>query len=86
MSSADAPKKKWVFYGKWALSPTIVGIGVLIFVILTGEKYAWTLWIGLPMLMVGLGYIFIINAIAAVISIGSSDGESDGEQGKEDAE
>ncbi len=76
-------KKKWVFYGKWALSPTIVGAAILTFEVVTGAKYApWLLWFAVPLLMIGLGYIFIINAIAAIITVGEV-GESEERNGEE---
>lgn len=82
-SSKTKTKKKWVFYGRWALIPTIVGILIVAFVIVTGGKYAtWTLWIAIPLLMIGLGYIFIINAIASLIAVGRT-GEPDEQQEKD---
>ncbi len=72
-----------MFYGKWALSPTIIGVAILTFEVVTGAKYApWLLWFAIPLLMIGLGYIFIINAIAAIISVGKV-GESNDSDEKE---
>jgi amino acid transporter len=85
MPPGKPAKKKWVFYGRWALIPTIIGVLILTFVIFTGERYAWTLWIALPLLMIGLGYIFVINAIASLIAIGKSGDESESEEEKRDA-
>jgi nicotinamide riboside transporter PnuC len=78
----DKPaKKEWVFYGRWALIPAVVGISIVAFVIVTEGAYAtWTLWIAIPMIMIGLGYIFIVNAIASLISVGQSDDQSEGEE------
>jgi len=81
-SAKSKTKKKWVFYGRWALVPAIIGILIVAFVIVTGGKYAtWTLWIAVPLLMIGLGYIFIINAIASLIAVGRT-GEPDEQQEK----
>jgi hypothetical protein len=76
-------KKKWVFYGRWALIPSIIGILIVAFVIVTEGKYAtWTLWIAVPLMMIGLGYIFIINAIASLIAVGRVE-EPDEQQEKD---
>jgi len=85
--SPDKPAKKgWVLHGRWALIPTVIGIVIVAFVMVTNAEYAtWTLWIAVPLLMIGLGYLFIINAIASLISIGHSEDEAEGEEGKKDA-
>jgi|GEM_PF-1700393 len=85
MSPERPPKRPWVFYGRWALIPTAIGIGILTFVIVAGDAFAWTLWIGLPLIMVGLGYIFVINTIAALIAIGRSDEEEERGEEKKNA-
>ena len=87
MQSAEPKtKKEWVFYGRWALVPTIIGIAILAFVIVTEGKYAtWTMWIAVPLLMIGLGYIFIINAIASLVAIDRA-GESEEQDEKGDGQ
>ena len=44
--------------------PAITGMLIVAFVIVTrGEYGAWLLWIAIPMLMLGLGYFFVANAV-----------------------
>lgn len=44
----------------------VFGILILVFVILSGERFSWLLWIGLPLLMIGLGYLFIVNTFESL--------------------
>jgi len=54
----------WFVRNRWALVPTITGMAIVAFVILTGGEHgAWLLWIAIPMLILGLGYFFLINAV-----------------------
>lgn len=51
-----------------------VGVVLIVFVAASGGEYgAWTMWIALPLLMIGLGYIFVINAIPVFLSYSSDD-------------
>jgi len=85
MNDDKQVKKKWVFYGRQGLVPTIMGISILVFVIVTGERYAWTMWIAVPMMMGGLGYIFIVNAIASFIAISHSGDPPESDEEKQNA-
>ncbi len=68
-SGSGQGKAPWYVRWRFGLSPVIVGVLILVFVILTGDRYAWTLWLAVPILMIGLGYIFIIAAIESFWSI-----------------
>ena len=62
----DTPPRlrKWYSGGLWALVFAAVGILIIAFMIATGAKYAtWLLWIAIPLLMISLGYFFVVNAI-----------------------
>lgn len=60
---------RWYVRNRWGLVPTITGILIVSFVAATrGEYGAWLLWIAIPMLMIGLGYFFVINAVRYFIS------------------
>jgi len=54
----------WYVRDRWGLVPTITGILIVAFVAATrGEYAAWLLWIAIPMLMIGLGYFVVVNAV-----------------------
>ena len=56
--------EKWHVRGRWAIVLVVIGALIIAFVIATnGEQGAWMLWIALPSLMIGLGYLFLVNAI-----------------------
>ena len=66
-SNSRKAKKKWYANGRWAFVLALIGILMLAFVILTqGNRAAWIMWIALPLLMVSLGYLFLVNAVKAV--------------------
>jgi hypothetical protein len=53
-----------------AFIPAIAGILIVSFVAATEGAYgAWMLWIAVPMLMISLGYIYLINALAGITAI-----------------
>ena len=68
-SEKPAPKSRWYVRLRWGLSPLVIGVLLLCFVIFTGEAYAWTLWIAVPFIMIGLGYIFVVSAVESIWSI-----------------
>ncbi len=42
----------------------LIGVLIVIFVAVTGGEYgAWLLWIAVPLLMISLGYFYLVNAI-----------------------
>lgn len=56
--------RKWYIRDFWALLVTVIGIVILSFVIVTGAKYVvWTLWIGVPFIMIGLAYFAIVSLL-----------------------
>lgn len=62
----EAPPRprKWYSAGRWALVFAAVGILIIAFIIATGAEYAtWLLWIAIPLMMISLGYFFVVNAI-----------------------
>ena len=62
-------KKKWYSRGRWAIVFSLIGVLIIVFVAATGGEYgAWTMWIAVPLLMLGLGYLFVINAIPVFLS------------------
>ena len=69
---SDKPeeKRKWYARGRWALVLAFIGILILSFVVATGGEYgAWTLWIAVPLLMISLGYLFLVNAVTSIWAI-----------------
>jgi hypothetical protein len=69
---SDKPeaKRKWEVRGRGAFIPAIAGILIVSFVAATEGAYgAWMLWIAVPMLMISLGYIYLINALAGITAI-----------------
>jgi hypothetical protein len=69
---SDKPeeRRKWYARGRWAFVLAIIGILILSFVAATRGRYvAWTLWIAVPMLMMSLGYLFLVNAVESIWSI-----------------
>ncbi len=60
---------KWYVRWRWGLVPAVFGVVILLFVIVTGFSHVWTLWIAVPLLMIGLGYLFVVNAIESLWAI-----------------
>lgn len=63
------PRKPW-FPRKWhtgdvcALAFLLIGLFIVLFVAATDGQYAtWTLWFAVPMIMLSLGYLFIVSAL-----------------------
>jgi len=64
-SDGSSTARKWYSNGRWALALAVVGILMIAIVAVTrGEHGAWTLWFAIPMLMISLGYFFVVNAVA----------------------
>jgi uncharacterized membrane protein HdeD (DUF308 family) len=59
-------KTRWYVRWRFGLVPLVFGILILVFVVLTGDTFSWMLWIGLPLLMIGLGYLFIVNTFESI--------------------
>lgn len=56
--------KKWIVRVRFGLVPTIFGGLIVAFVVATqGAHYAWLLWIAVPLLMIGLGYLYVVSAL-----------------------
>jgi hypothetical protein len=69
-SNKPEAKRKWNVRGRWAFIPAIVGILIVSFVAATRGAYgAWMLWIAVPLLMISLGYIYLVNALAGITAI-----------------
>jgi hypothetical protein len=69
---SDKPesKGKWNIRGRWAFIAAIAGILIVSFVAATRGAYgAWMLWIAVPLLMISLGYIYLIYALAGITAI-----------------
>ncbi len=54
-------KSRWYVRWRFGLVPLVFGIVILIVVVITGDRLSWMLWIALPLLMIGLGYLFLVN-------------------------
>ncbi len=48
---------------RFGLVPAVFGALIVAFVVATQGAYAWLLWIAVPLLMIGLGYLYIISAL-----------------------
>lgn len=82
---SDKPeaKRKWNVRGRRAFIPAIAGILIVSFVAATGGTYgAWMLWIAVPLLMISLGYIYLINALAGIIAIDAHNQQLREQEGK----
>lgn len=69
---SDKPeaKRKWNVRGRWAFITAVAGIVIVSFVAATRGTYgAWMLWIAVPLLMISLGYIYVIYALAGITAI-----------------
>jgi len=56
---------KWYSRGRWAWVFALIGILIVAFVAATrGEHGAWMLWMAIPLLMISLGYFYLVNALA----------------------
>ena len=57
-------RQKWYVRERWGLIPTFFGAAILSFVVATGvTRWAWMLWIAVPLLMIGLAYFYVVNAL-----------------------
>jgi amino acid transporter len=69
---ASEAARKWYSKGRWALLLAMVGALIVAFVIVTGATCAtWLLWIAVPLLMIGLGYIYLRHALPVFLDSGS---------------
>ena len=58
----------------------LIGVLILSYEVMTrGEHGAWMLWIAIPLLMISLGYFYVINAFPVFLDA-SADKPSDEEQ------
>jgi fatty-acid desaturase len=78
--------RKWYAQGRWALVLALIGVVIVCFVVATrGEYGAWMLWIAVPLLMISLGYFYIVNAIPVFLGAGEHH-QSEREQEEEPRE
>jgi len=81
----EAPRR-WYSRGRWAYVFVIIGVLITILVASTGGTYgAWMMWIAVPLLMVGLGYLFLINLLTFLKDSGVYE-EEEKEEGADDRE
>jgi len=59
-------KSRWYVRWRFGLVPLVFGILIIVIVVMTGDRFAWLLWIGVPLLMVGLGYLFIASTFESL--------------------
>ena len=79
-SSNVETSKRWYSRRRLAILLVLAGVLIVSFVAVTGGEYgAWTLWIAIPLLMVSLGYLFLINAIPVFLSY-DADHQTESEQ------
>jgi len=82
-SDQSEATRKWYSKGRWALVLALIGVMIVSFVAATrGEYGAWMLWIAVPLLMISLGYFYLVNAIKYFIR-GSANHQSEREQEEE---
>ncbi len=54
----------WYVRDRWGLVPTVTGVLIVSFVLMTGGEHGvWALWLAIPLLIIGLGYFVVVNAI-----------------------
>jgi len=82
---AEAPRR-WYARGRWAYVFVIIGVLIIILVASTWGTYgAWMMWIAVPLLMVGLGYLFLINMLMFLKDSGVYE-EEEKDEGADDRE
>jgi len=65
--------RKWIVKERFALVPAIFGGLIVTFVAATRGAYgAWLLWIAVPLLMISLGYFFLVNALPILMNNGAN--------------
>lgn len=63
-SDQHEAEPSWYVRDRWGLVPTVTGVLIVSYVIATGGEHgAWALWIAIPLLMIGLGYFVVVNAV-----------------------
>lgn len=67
-SGKSEATRKWIAHVRFALVPAIVGGLIVAFVAVTGGEYgAWLLWIAVPLLMISLGYFYLVSALPVLL-------------------
>jgi amino acid transporter len=59
-------KSRWFVRWRFGLVPLVFGILIIVIVVMTGERFSWMLWIAVPFLMIGLGYLFIVSTFESM--------------------
>lgn len=78
-SGATSPTRLWLAKNRWPVLLAVIGVVIIAFVVATrGEQATWLLWIAVPLLMISLGYLFLINAIPVFLeSFETTESESE---------
>lgn len=70
-SGRSESAKKWIVKVRFGLVPAIVGGVIVAFVAATQGAYApWLLWMAVPLVMIGLGYIYLVYALQIFLERG----------------
>lgn len=63
--------RKRIVHERFALVPAVVGGIIVTFVAATRGGYgAWILWIAVPLLMISLGYFYMVHALPVFLDKG----------------
>ena len=64
--------RKWIVQMRFGLVPAMVGGVVVAFVATRGADDAWLLWFAVPLLMIGLGYLYVVSALPIFLNEGAN--------------